>query len=212
MNVTSEYAAANGLSLNLSKSKILILGSNTYVNRIKLSDLPSVSVSGISLPHVTEERSLGVVLQNNLSWRKHVSLISRKVHGTLHALKLNKNALSIEVRIKLVTALILPHLDYCCLVYHGLSDELNIRLQRLVNCSIRFIYYLRRDVHIEPYRLRLGWLSVESRRLYFLGVMAYRVIRESVSSYITDLFSSPIVEPRRSSCLPASSVFDIPLH
>ena len=159
-NVISEYAAANGLSLNLSESKILILGSNTYVNRIKLSDLPSVSVSGVSLPYVTEERSLGVVLQNDLSWRKHVSLISRKVHGTLHALKFHKNALSIEVKIKLVTALILPHLDYCCLVYHGLSDELNTRLQRLVNCSIRFIYDLRRDVHITPYRLRLGWLSV----------------------------------------------------
>ena len=35
VNVISEYAATNGLSLNLSKSKILILGSNTYVNRIK---------------------------------------------------------------------------------------------------------------------------------------------------------------------------------
>ena len=133
-NVISEYAAANRLSLNLSNSKILILGSNTYVNRIKLSDLLSVSVSGISLPYVTEKRSLGVVLQNNLSWRKHVSLISRKVHGTLHALKFHKNALSIEVKIELVTALISPHLDYSCLVYHGLSDELNIRLQQLVNC------------------------------------------------------------------------------
>ena len=156
VNVISEYAAVNGLSLNLSKSKILILGSNTYVKRIKLSDLPSVSVGGISLPYVTEERSLGVVLQNNLSWRKHVSLISPKVHGTLHALKFHKNALSIEVKIKLDTARILPHLDYCCLVYHGLSEELNIRLQRLVNYSIRFIYDLRGDVHITPYRLRLG--------------------------------------------------------
>ena len=99
-----------------------------------------------------------------------MSLISRKIRGTLHAVKFHKNALSIEVKIKLVTALILPHLDYCCLVYHGLADELSIRLQRLVNCGIRFIYDLRRDVHITSYRQRLGWLSVENRRLYFLGV------------------------------------------
>ena len=49
LNVISEYAAANRLSLNLSKSKILILGSNTCVNRIKLSDLPSPSVVSLYL-------------------------------------------------------------------------------------------------------------------------------------------------------------------
>ena len=49
--------------------------------------------------------------------------------------------------------------------------------------------------------------------MYFLGVLAYRVIHESVPSYITDLFSSPNVEPRRSSRLPtAPSAFHIPLH
>ena len=43
--------------------------------------------------------------------------------------------------------------------------------------------------------------------------MAYRVSQESVPSYITDLFSSPNVDPRRSSRLPAaSSVFHNSLH
>ena len=33
---------------------------------------------------------------------------------------------------------------------------------RLINCGIRFIFDLRRDVHITPCRRRLGWLSVNS--------------------------------------------------
>ena len=115
-------------------------------------------------------------------------LISRKIH----ALQFHKNALSVEVKIKLVTGLIVPHLDYCCVVYHGLSDELNIRLQRLVNCGIRFIYDLRRDIHITPYRQRLSWLSVENSRFYFLSVTVYRVSRQRL--------------------LAALSVFHIPLH
>ena len=93
----------------MSKSKILILESNAYVSTINLSDLPPVSVRDIDLPFVTEERSLEVLLQNNLSWRKHVSHISRKVHDTLHALKYHKNALSIEVKIKLVKLLLFHH-------------------------------------------------------------------------------------------------------
>ena len=86
-------------------------------------------------------------------------------------------------------------------------------LERLVNCGIHFIYDLRRDFHITPYRWRLGWLSVENRRMYFLGIMAYRVDHHLVPSYICDFLSSPAVDPRRSSRLPsAASVFHIPLH
>ena len=141
-----------------------------------------------------------------------MSLISLKVHGTLHVLKYHKNALSIEVATKLVAAFMLQHLDYCCLIYNRLSDELHTRLQRLVNCGIPFFYELRRNVYITPYRPRLGWLSVENGRMYFLGVMAHPVNRHLVPPYISDLFSSPPVDPRRSSRLPgAVSVFHIPL-
>ena len=72
-----------------------------------------------------------------------------------HPLKYHKNAVFIEVKIKLITALILPHFDDCRLVYHGLSDELNIRLQRSVNCGIGFIYDPRHDEYILPYRRHL---------------------------------------------------------
>ena len=53
-----------------------------------------------------------------------------------------------------MSSLIFPILDYC-LVYNDLSDELNTKLQQLINYSIRFIFGLRRDVHISPY----SWLA-----------------------------------------------------
>ena len=82
-----------------------------------------------------------------------------------------------------------------------------------MNCGIRVIYDLRRDVHITPYRRRLGWLSVENRCMYFFGVMAYRVNRHLVPSYIIDLFSSLPVDPWRSSRLPnVVSALYIPLY
>ena len=53
VNIVSEYAAINGLSLNIGISEILILESNAYVSQIELSDLP-VSVGGINLPDITD--------------------------------------------------------------------------------------------------------------------------------------------------------------
>ena len=108
VGVIWEYAIGNGLKLNISKSKILILGSNAYVGKIDFSDLPPISINGTNLPYVSDERISGVVMQNNLSWSKHVFLISHKSHGTLHSLKYHKNSLPTETNLKLVTTLVLP--------------------------------------------------------------------------------------------------------
>lgn len=107
--------------------------------------------------------------------------------------------------------LILPHSDYFCLIYHGLSSVLNVKLQRLINCSIRFIYNLKRDDHITPYRRRLGWLTVENRRLFLLGCQAYRLIYMQSPSYLNELITFFDSTQRRSERLVSSSqIFHIP--
>ncbi|XP_024874369.1 uncharacterized protein LOC112456197, partial [Temnothorax curvispinosus] len=104
-NAIFDYANVNGLKLNPAKSKVIIFGSGININNIDLNALPPIIVNHTPLPY--------------------------RVHHALYKLKFSKNSLSTELRIKLVTSLVLPHLDYCCLVYHGLSKELNLKLQRL---------------------------------------------------------------------------------
>ncbi|XP_077264820.1 uncharacterized protein LOC143898898 [Temnothorax americanus] len=129
-NAIFVYARENGLKLNPSKSNVMIFGSNAHVSNISLDTLPPVIVNAVPLPFVTEVRNLGVIFSPNLSWRKHISLVSRKTHNALHKIKFNKNSLSTALRVKLVVTLVLPHIDYCCLVYHSLTGELNTKLQR----------------------------------------------------------------------------------
>lgn len=204
-----DYANVNGLKLNLSKSKVIVFSSHV----VDCSLLPPISIGHVSLPFVSEARNLGVVFTSNLSWKRHVQQVSQRVHHALYRLKFNKNSLSVVLRIKLVTSLILPHIDYCCLVYHGLSGELNVRLQRLVNCCIRFIFNLRWDEHITEYRRRLGWLTVENRRLYFLGCQTYRILYLQSPGYLSELFT-PLDELLRRSnrLINPSRVFHTPHH
>lgn len=211
VNAIAKYAIDNGLRLNIAKSKILILGSNAFVRQIDYTNLPPISVDGTQLPYVNEARNLGVTLMKDLSWKSHVSYISQKVHLTLHKLKYHRNALSRDVRAALISSLIFPILDYCCLVYNGLTNELDLKLQRLINCCVRFVYDLRRDVHISPYRHELGWLSVRSRRAYFLGITMFKVLNYEVPSYIQELFQRAAPTNDRASRRQASP-FQIPIH
>ena len=70
----------------------------------------------------------------------------------------------------LVQALALAHLDYECLVYNDISAYL---VQRLANAGLRFIFNLRRNTSTTPYKIQLGWTTIETRRLSFLGYKAY---------------------------------------
>ena len=141
----ARYAFGNGFKLNLVKSKAIILGSKAFVSRFDISTLPYISVDGTALPFVNEAHNLDVVMSFNFSWRSHVLFISRSVHFSLHRLKYHRNVLSRELTSTLATSLIFPILDYYCLVYNDLSDKLNTK--QLINCGIRFIFDLRRDVH-----------------------------------------------------------------
>ena len=129
--------------------------------------------------------------------------ISRKMHYSLLKLKFHRNSLSRELRITLIVSLIFSLIDYCCLVFNDLTNEMNTKLQQLINCRIRFIFDLRRVVHISPYRRSLGWLSVKSRRLYFLGCATFNIIQGKAPSYWLELFERHVLSQRHSrQCVP----------
>ena len=195
----ARYASDNGLKLNLAKSKAIILGSKAFVSRIDISTLPCISVDGTAVPFVNEVCNLGVVMSSNLSLRSHVLSISRRVNFSQHRLKYHKNVLSRELRSTLVTSFIFPILVYCCLIYNDLSNVLNTKLQQLISCGIRFIFDLRRDVHISLYRRSLGWLTVRSRRLYFLGIATFNILQANLPPYLRDLYTrtTPSLQPSR---------------
>ena len=68
VEVIAGYARKNGIQLNIGKSKILVMGSRAFVNRIDINTLPPIRVESKTIPFVNEVRNLGVIMTANLSW------------------------------------------------------------------------------------------------------------------------------------------------
>lgn len=182
----------------------------------------------------TQIKYLGVIITNTLSWDKQTTATTKKLNSVLYQLKLCKNLLPQPLRQRLVTSLALPHVDYSCLVFTDITAVQNLRLYRAVNALIRFIFDIRKDCHITPYYGILKWLTVDTRRSYFLGCLVFKVLtselpaflrsyficRSEVSSRITraspDLFEMPSSRTemhKRSFCCKAIKVWnDLPVH
>ncbi|KAJ4428820.1 hypothetical protein ANN_25813 [Periplaneta americana] len=54
--------------------------------------------------------------------------------------------------------LVMPYLDYCDVLYSDLSVELSLRLQRVHNACVRFIFNSRRYDHVSEYFSYLGFV------------------------------------------------------
>ncbi|CAG5109296.1 Protein of unknown function [Cotesia congregata] len=106
----------------------------------------------------------------------------------LHSLKARKNIFTTEIRRLLVTATILPLIDYCSLVLINPTSENDLKLQRTINSAIRYIFNLRKDEHISPHRRQLGWLTVKYRRFYFAVCFFYKLLEHGKPKYLRDLF------------------------
>ena len=65
---------------------------------------------------------------------------TKKVKRELYGLTFIKSCTKEVLKRRLVTALVVPHLDYCSVVYLDASADLRTRLQRLSNSCVRYIY------------------------------------------------------------------------
>ena len=172
-----EWTETNLLSLNIKKISAIVFGTSHMIGLFKKLNVSNVVINkNGDVPFVDEVLSLGVILDSTLSWKQQVHHVSKKVNRALFGLRFIKSCTSQSLRRRLVESLVIPHLDYCTVVYADASFSLRAQLQRLVNSGIRYIFGVRRNERITPFRKKLKWLSNDSRRDYFAMLM-YRIIR-----------------------------------
>lgn len=192
-NVASvaNFANNNGVLLNDRKTKVILLGSEPYVNSIDLENCPKVMLNGVALDYCTEVVNLGLRMSSTLNWDCQIQHICNKVFRALYALKHHRHALSRSLKKSLVESLIFPYFDYACAVYHDLNKKQNLKLHRALNTCVRFVYgFIEYRKRISPYRIGLNWLSVASRREYFIGNMAFQTISKQRPTYLAQQFKT----------------------
>ena len=178
------WATVNSLKLNVNKTKAMIIGSYFYIN--KLSDM---ATSGIVLNHTLIKfescvRNLGVWFDHKLNWKAHVTSVCKKANSLLYRLNYFRKSTNFKLRKHLIETLLFPLVDYCSLVYLDISAELDLKLQRVINSGIRYIYGVRKSEHISPYRRSLGWMTTKGRRDYFTVSLLFKILRFKTPSYL----------------------------
>ena len=146
-----------------------------------------LSFKGSDIDDSTEHTHLGVVLQSNLKWSKHISMISEKAEGCLRYLTLARRFASQAVLNNIYLVLIRPLMEYCCSVWSHLTVSDEMKLQRIQNRAARLVTGAPKYTAIEKLHEELGWDYLTDRRKYFRLSFYHQILSGKLPVYLTDL-------------------------
>ena len=81
----SKWLIAKELTLNMTKTEFMLIGSRQKLNTI--TDSPVVSINGTPVNQVSTSKSLGVLIDGNLTWGSHIEKLAKKIPSGIAAIK-----------------------------------------------------------------------------------------------------------------------------
>ena len=71
----SKWLIANKLSLNMTNTEVILIGSRQKLTTLTAS--PALSIKGIPVNQVSTSKSLGVLIVANLTWGSHIDMLAK---------------------------------------------------------------------------------------------------------------------------------------
>lgn len=122
------WTTAKSLVINQDKIKAMIVGTSRMAGVIDLDLVEPVTMEGMRVHYSSSVWYLGQTISRSLSWGDQVGAVVANVNKTVQ-LKTCRHLLPLDLRIRLVKTLVLPHIDYCCVAYLDVTAGQDERLQ-----------------------------------------------------------------------------------
>ncbi len=134
-------------------------------------------------------KNLGVILDSNLSFEKHISNVTKTAFFHLRNIAKLRNMLPVSDAEKLVHAFMTSRLDYCNALLGGCPASSINKLQVVQNAAARVLTRSRKYDHITPILQSLHWLPIKYRISYKILLLTYKALNGLAPAYLTSLLS-----------------------
>lgn len=194
LNNLHMWCRHNGMLVNTDKTKLMLIA--TPQKRIRLeNDTLNLKYRNDLLKATESDKILGVFVDNNLLWSKH---LTKKIASALWLLSKIKIFLSQQHRIQFYKSYVQPHIDYCNIVWGSTSLKNKNKIFRLQKRACKIILdYNGEDVRRSMNDLKI--MPIFDRVFFRKAKFMFKVNNRLTPSYINDLFQLRI----RDSTMPA---------
>ena len=182
------WMCENSLKLNNSKTELLFFGSPRNMKKLESMDIHFTVGTDVITPSATA-RNLGVIQDNSLTMKPHVSRVCNEGFRLLHCIRRIRPYLSQKACCDLVQSLIFSKVDYGNVSLCGANKATLQPLQRFQNVCARVVTKVSKRSHITPSFMKLHWLPVEKRVKYKVVLLVFKILHGMAPGYLSSLLT-----------------------
>jgi hypothetical protein len=143
----------------------------------------SYTLHGVTLSIADSSKYLGVDLNKDLSWDKHITTVVGKANKTQGFLRRNFSACTKTVKRETYTTMVRPSVEYAASIWDPTSVKNITLIEKVQRRGARFVtgnYWDRSPGCVTAMIADLGWESLEERRKHIRLSMLYKIVHEQV--------------------------------
>ena len=199
----SKWMMENQLCLNADKTHVLVTGTSQRLGRMDVSQNINVMLNGQRLEESREkcENILGVQVESDLKWYKHVQFLRCKLKSRLAGLAKIRKVASVDSKLRVADGIFTSTLTYCLPLWGGMDQGSMRDLQKLQNCAARHVLDVPSRTNRNWMFDKLKWLTVKQLIFYYTVVVVFKIRKNGEPEYFATRFlndnvrGNPIIKP-----------------
>jgi hypothetical protein len=113
-------------------------------NKRKENHIININIEGEKLQIVQNTKFLGLILDNELNWKLHITYLTQKISKSVGILTRARQLLTKDTLRQLYYSFLYPYLTYCNIIWGQATTNILYPLFKLQKRAIRIIINLRR--------------------------------------------------------------------
>ena len=183
------WCGENKMIINVGKTKCMLIASQQKLQHTSNQHL-KVLIQGQQITNVTDEKLLGVQVDNNLSSNQQIKKVKQTVCYKLSIVRHIRKYIPPETRNLFYNLFIKPHLEYCCSVWGQCcqrDQNTLIKLQKQATHLILNVPLMTpsRDMFSQLHLVRFDQLVQQKQ-----AILVYKSLHNQAPSYMKELFIS----------------------
>ena len=180
MDKITRWAIKWKVDFNPSKTELMTISNK------RITETRPLVFGEETLVETPDHKHLGVVLQNDCKWEKHIYSIIGKVKVHIACLKTYKYKLSRKTLEIMYKSFVLPHFDFSDVLWDNCSNALSDELEKLNLEAIRTIIGAVRGTSHQKLYDESGLIPLKERRTRHKLIIFFKMVKGMAPRYLID--------------------------
>ena len=183
----NEWLIANKLTLNETKTEFMIIGSRQRVPSFEQG--PIIKLGNQVIKRVPNKKTLGVILNEHLTWNKHIDEQNKKISNNIALLRRAKSFVPEHILNKMYNAFVIPNCYYCSTVWNDGHKNKLTKLSKLQKKAARVITGASYDERSNEIFRKLDWMPIHKSLSIRENIVTFKALTANSPNYLTEMFN-----------------------